>query len=229
MHPAISVALGLTTALAWSWPLTAAEKRAPAPAAPAQAEAAGREPVAASRLPDRLDKGDKVEFSIEEDPVKSGGPQELIVLPLGDINFPVSRNSDLLIPIRAAGKTIDEVKASLKAKLDADYYQNATVFLRPKEQAPRRAQVLFTGQVRTSILNLNGGETVTLFEALLRVGTTEFAHLKKVTVHRKSGAAGKPETLVLDVAAMQKGDRSKDISLQDGDLVEVPEKTLRLF
>jgi protein involved in polysaccharide export with SLBB domain len=223
--------LALLASVALVLALTARPQAADTPAAPAGATgvAAATPGDSATSRVDRLEKGDKVEFYIEEDPVRSSGPQELLVLPLGDISFPVSRNSDVVIPVKAAGRAISEVKADLKARLDADYYHDSHIFLKLKEQAPRRGQILFTGQVRTSILNLGASETISLFQAILQVGVSEFANLKKVRVHRTDPATGKREMTIVDVAAMQKGDLSKDMPLRNGDLVEVPERTFIPF
>ncbi len=177
-----------------------------------------------------LATGDKVQFFVAEDPVKGTAPLELIVSPTGDLSFPVSRgNADVLIPMNVRGKSVAQVRAELTAKLNADYYQNATVFLRVTAQTPRRGDIFFRGEVQQKILPLAAGEKLTLFEALLRVGTTEWANLKKVQLYRQAPGHAKAEPRVFDVDAMLKGDRSKDLELEDQDLVNVPTKTLRLF
>jgi protein involved in polysaccharide export with SLBB domain len=170
--------------------------------------------------------GDKVHFFIEEDPVKGVGPIELMVSPSGDINFPVSRTSDVLISVDTRGKSLARIKEELKAKLDSEYYVNATVFLRVHQQVQKAGQVLFSGQVRSNVLPIAPGETVTLFEAMIKVGYSDFANLKKVKLNRRDPATQKMEQRTFDVDAMLKGDRSKDLPLQDGDHVEVPEKKI---
>jgi hypothetical protein len=62
---------------------------------------------------------------------------------------------------------------------------------------------------------------------LTEVGTTEFANLKKVKLDRV-GADGKSQITTHDIDAVDKGDRSKDIELRDGDRVTVPESLFKL-
>ena len=178
---------------------------------------------------DQLGSGDKLQFVIEEDPATAGGtkgPTELVVGPGGEVNFPVSRDADQFISVNVRDKTLAKIKDELKSKLDADFYQNATIQLRIKEQAQKRGEILFTGQVRASVLPILPGESISLFEAMVKVGYTEFANLKKVRLHRVNPTTGKTETTIYDVDAMIKGDHSKDVHLQDGDHVEVKEKTI---
>lgn len=172
-----------------------------------------------------LEPGDKIQFFIEEDPVKGGGPVELLVSSLGDLYFPVSRNSDVVISVNVKGKTAAAVKEELKTRLDADYYQNATVFLKIFQALGRRGQVTFAGEVRQTILPIDPGQDLTLFQAILRVAPTDFARLNKVRLNRYNPATQKTDTTTHDVEVMiQKGDRSQDVKLQDGDHIVVPQK-----
>lgn len=226
------LAAGGTLAVAQVTENPAADKSAPvaasAPAAATPEVTATNAPVAPSDKPARIEilkPGDKLHFMIEEDPARSG-PQEVIVSPLGDLLFAVSRNSDVSIPISSNNKTLGAIKQELKEKLDADYYVDCHLYLKIHEQLGQKGEILFSGQVRANILPLAPGERITLFEAMLKVGYTDFANLKKVVLHRKETETGKSTSVVFNVDAMIKGDRSKDIELKDGDHIEVREKTL---
>src|SRR5437773_8442634 len=74
----------------------------------------------------KLSPMDKLSISVAQDPV-TGKPVEISVSPLGDLTVPVSRCCEDSITIRVAGKTVDEAEKELKAKLEADFYQTATV------------------------------------------------------------------------------------------------------
>jgi protein involved in polysaccharide export with SLBB domain len=216
--------IGLWLALGWAAAHGQASRLAPTNrAAPGvvAADAGG-----SARKPDQLGPGDRLQFFVQEDPVKGPGPIELLVSPVGDVSFPVSRNSDILIAINVAGKPIARIKQELKAKLDADYYWDATVFLKVSDQLQRRKQILLSGEVRSNVLSFGAGETVTLFEAIVKAGYTEFANLKKVHLNRFNSATQKTEGRVIDVDAMFKGDRTKDIPLEDGDHIEIRQKTI---
>lgn len=169
---------------------------------------------------------DKVTFRIEEDPVKSADSDTLVVSALGEIYVPVSRGFDDRLIIMANGKTVSQLTQEVEAKLQADYYKKATVRMSLIDQGRRQGQALFMGSIQGSV-PLPPGEIITLGEAVVRLGgAKEFANLKKVELHRID-----PETKteikpvqIINVDAILKGDRSKDIPLQDGDRIVVPER-----
>lgn len=174
----------------------------------------------------QLGPQDKLFYSIQEDPVKAGLPDEVYVNAQGDIHFRVSRGGEDTLTINVQGKTLAAVQLELKGKLEADYYHRATVDLKLKEQTRRVGQVLFTGSVRGNFIQLLPGETKTIFEGAYQVGLSEFANLKKVKLHRRNPQTQETESRVIDLEAIRKGDRSKDVQLQDGDRIEVPEKSI---
>lgn len=166
----------------------------------------------------QLNPMDKLSITIAQDPV-AGKPAEITISPLGDLAVPVSRCCDDVVTVNVRGKTIEDVEKEIREKLEAEYYEKATVQLRVIDATRRRGQVLLTGAVRASSVQLDPGRPKTLWEALTEAGVTEFANLKKVKIDR----AGKGVT-VHDVDAVKKGDRNKDVELQDGDRITVPEK-----
>jgi protein involved in polysaccharide export with SLBB domain len=200
--------------------LAAAEPKAPAPA-PVSTNAA------ASSVEDTYQPvpQDKFDFRIEQDPVKGLEGELLSVSALHDLQVKVSRGSDITISISTRGKTINQIKKEIKQKLDADYYQNATVHLRLRYQNDRPGRVFFTGAVKSLSIPLYPNEQKTVLKAILEVGHDNFANLKKVRLHRLNRETGKTEITTIDVQAMLDGkDRSKDVILQDEDRIEVPDR-----
>ncbi len=177
----------------------------------------------------RLMPNDRLAFRIEEDPVKSSDPTAVTVTPLGEIHFQVTRGSDMSVVINARGKTIAEVRAELKARLDADYYQNATVSLNVLNHSVQQGKVLFVGPAIMGTVPLRPGETKTLAEAIIQLGYNDFVNLKKVTVERLDPVTRQLSTIVVDVdGVIRLKDRSKDILLQDGDRVKTVNKIFNL-
>ena len=101
---------------------------------------------------------DKIKFSIEEDPIRDSDFPELIVSSLGLLNFPVSRaKGSPILPIKALGKTLDQVKAEVVALLEAEYYHKATLSIQLTSKSERYGQVLFTGSIIKGLLKLHPG------------------------------------------------------------------------
>lgn len=165
----------------------------------------------------QLSPMDKLSVAIAQDPV-AGRPVEISVSPLGDLAVPVSRCCEESIVLNVRGKTVEAVEKELKEKLEADFYKTATVQIRVIDPTRRKGQVLLRGAVRATSLQLDPGKPKTLFEALTEVSTTEYANLRKVKLDRNG------KFTEHDIEAVSKGDRSKDIELQDGDRITVPEK-----
>lgn len=164
-----------------------------------------------------LNPMDKLSISIAEDPVK-GQPIEVSVSPLGDLVVRVSRCCEDAVVVNVRGKTLDQVEKELKEKLEADFYQKATLQLRVVDQTRRRGQVFLRGAVRANSVPIDPGKPLTLWEALNQAGTTEYANFRKVKLDRNG------KITEYDIEAVNKGDRSKDVELQDGDRITVAEK-----
>lgn len=197
--------------------LIAADKKAEVKAEAPKTEAAEAAPTLAPM--------DKLLYRVEEDP--SSGSKILGVSSLGDIYFPVSMGFEYpVVAVKAKGLTMEEIKKQLQAKLEAKYYKKATVKLTLVDKTQKVGQALFLGECR-GVIQLPPGEEITLATAIAKLGPSEFANLKKVQVFRVDKATGvaSTEPIVVDVdAILNKGDRSKDIILQDEDRVKVPEK-----
>jgi protein involved in polysaccharide export with SLBB domain len=168
---------------------------------------------------------DKLTVSIEQDPVL-GRPIEISVSSLFNLEVPVSRCCETTISMNVKGKTLANVQAELKTKLEQDFYKVANVQLKlvDRERTTRLGQVWLRGAVKGNIIQIEAGKRKTLWEALTQVGTTEFAKLSKVRVDRVDPVTGETRKIFVDIEAVDKGDRAKDLELQDGDRITVAEK-----
>jgi protein involved in polysaccharide export with SLBB domain len=172
---------------------------------------------------------DKLTISIEQDPVP-GRPVEVLVSSLYNLEIPVSRCCEATISINVKGKTFAEVQSELKTKLEQEFYKVANVSLKlvDRDRNQRVGQVWLRGAVKGNIVQLEAGKRKTLWEALTQVGTTEFAKLSKVRVDRVDAVSGETKKIFVDIEAVDKGERAKDLELQDGDRVTVAEKWFNL-
>jgi protein involved in polysaccharide export with SLBB domain len=169
---------------------------------------------------------DRMYLRIEEDPAESIEPSLVTVTALGEASFPVSRGFDTVITLTVRGKTLGEVKAELKARLDADYYQDAHLNLQLVSQSQRMGKAQIYGAFR-GVVQLPPLDPKTVTDALIEGGYPDYANLKKVTIHRLDPLTKKDKPIVVDVQRiLDTGDRSADVPLQDGDRIEVVEKTI---
>ena len=206
-----------------------------APAAPAAPSAAGSpapvEGLLNGYVPDdtyKLRVGDTVSFQILEDQIwdPQNAPKYLVVQDSGEIEaLYIGR-------VMAVGKTCKQLAAEIKAALEKDYYQQATVVISMNVASPILGRVYVWGQVHNQGgLDIRVNENLTAGQAIMRAGgLADFANEKKVKVIRSpNGAdAGKPtQTFVLDMQQiLDKGKTEKDIVLQPGDLIIVPSRLI---
>jgi protein involved in polysaccharide export with SLBB domain len=178
----------------------------------------------------QLAAGDRLTFQVEEDPSKQREPTELPVLQIGDVEFPVSRDDrSVTIPLSVIGKTLAQVKSELKTALEEDYYMKATVKLSVADANQPRGQVAFWGAVR-GLLRLDPNKSMTVSDGILQLGWDQmYANLKKVEVVRTDPITKEKKTIIVNVQAiLDKNGSAKDVLLQDGDRVHVPDKSLIL-
>lgn len=172
----------------------------------------------------KLEKHDKVLYRVEEDP--SSGSKVVGISALGKAQVPVSMAfEDTVVTVDAAGKTLDELAEAIKAQLEGKYYKKATVKLTLVDKAQKIGQAIFMGETR-GVVQIVPGEEITVATAIAKLGSSEFANLKKVELFRVDKSTGKQlDKQIIDVeTVLKKGDRTKDVILQDEDRVNVPEK-----
>jgi hypothetical protein len=172
-----------------------------------------------------LRTGDRLRFRIEEDPAIGREPILVAVNSVGEASFPVSRESDIRVTLPVRGKTLKQVKEQLSARLLEDYYHRATVELNLEDKTVTPGKVQFFGEMRGTVPMLPDQAPLYLSEQVLQMGVPDFADLRRVKVHRMDPVTQMPQVIEVDVRAIIKGgQRAKDLLLQDGDRVEVPQK-----
>jgi len=169
----------------------------------------------------KLAIGDHLSFRIIED---QDDPKDLLVTDSGEIEVPwLGRYS-------AVGKTCKEVATELKARLEEKYYYHATVVISVDAKLTR-GLVYLVGPLRSpGPLELPKDETLTLSKAILRAGGfMDLADQKHVRVTRdgKSGVSDRQVFIVNVYQILNQGETDKDMILQPGDLIYVPERLLR--
>lgn len=125
--------------------------------------------------------------------------------------------------IKAGGQTLRALEAELKKQLADGYLKNPQVGV--AIETYRSQRILVMGEVRQPGEYQLSGE-MTLLSALVRAGsTTSTASHEALVVRapRKGATPGAaPETIHVDLDKLQAGDLSMNLSLQDGDTVNIP-------
>lgn len=170
----------------------------------------------------KLAIGDRLSFRIIED---EEDPKPLVVTDSGELEVPYIGR------FAALGKTCRELAQALKVELEKDYYYQATVVLAIDLMAKSRGKVYLVGPVRMpGPQEIPSDEVLTLSKAILRAGGfNDFADKRHVKVTRKAGPDRRDEqTFTVDVSEiLEKGKMAKDLPLQPGDLIYVPERLVR--
>ncbi|MGD0261299.1 MAG: polysaccharide biosynthesis/export family protein [Verrucomicrobiota bacterium] len=176
----------------------------------------------------RLAIGDKLSFRIMEDledPKEALEPKPLFVTDSGDIEIPYIGR------VPAENKTCKQLARELKTALEKEYYYQATVILSVDFMTKSRGRVYLVGPVRVpGPQEIPSDEVLTLSKAILRAGGfSDYADRQNVKVTRKaSGAESEKKTFSVDVAEIfDKGKVERDLPLEPGDLIYVPERLIR--
>jgi polysaccharide export outer membrane protein len=138
------------------------------------------------------------------------------VNPNGNINYP------LLGPIAVAGLTATEAQEKLTKLLGKDYLVDPRVTVSVESSSTQR--VIIIGQVKSpGSFEIPPNETLTILQLIARAGGfTDLAATGKITVIR--GEGNKQKKILVNVPdIIRSGDKSKDIALEPGDIVSVPE------
>ncbi|MBU6411433.1 MAG: polysaccharide export protein [Verrucomicrobia bacterium] len=164
----------------------------------------------------KLGPGDQVLYQVVED---QDSPTNLTITDSGDLDVPYYGL------VHAAGKTCRQLAEEIKGLLQQKLYYRATVViaLAVANKAWVAGKVYVTGQVRQpGGYEIKAGEKMTVSKAILDAGGfSDFSDKKHVRLIRKT-AAGQ-ETFVVNVLDVWKGQLNKDLAVQPGDLVVVPQ------
>ncbi len=184
---------------------------------------------------------DRLVYEVKEDPVPPASGQDVarfIVTPLGEVRFPVSRGYGDYVVVKVLNRTIDEVRKDIEEKLEKDYYQAASVYLKlestmsAETAAQRTGRVFFYGETKGTLPIPPGGK-LNLCDALIQLGWSDWAKLNAVKIYRLDAQSGERNTIVFNAEAILKPDKRKpvppDFELQDEDRVQIEEASFKFF
>jgi polysaccharide export outer membrane protein len=170
----------------------------------------------------RLGIGDRVSFRIVEDRRE---PIGLIVTESGEMEVP------LIGRVLATNKTCKQLAREIKPLLEKEYFHQATVIIGLDSIGTKsRGKIYITGQVRSQGgMDIQPDEVLTVSKAILKAGgLADFANKKKVKlIRKKPGEPNATTTTFLDLGEiLDKGRIEKDVILEPGDLIVVPERLI---
>lgn len=170
----------------------------------------------------RLAIGDQLTFQIIED---EDDPVHLAVTDSGEVQVPYIGR----YPV--TGKTCKELARDLKVELEKKYYRQATVIIAVDAKPKSRGKIYLVGAIGSpGSQEIASDEVLTVSRAILRAGgLSGFADGKNVKITRGTGTGpdGKKTFVVNVVQIYENGKTEKDLQLQPGDLIYVPEKMIR--
>jgi polysaccharide export outer membrane protein len=166
--------------------------------------------------------GDVLSFRIVED---EDDPRTMVVTDSGDLEVPYIGR------FPAENRTCKQLAGELKAALEKEYYYQATVIIAVNTMTKSRGKVYLVGAVHgPGPEDLPSDEVLTLSKAVLRAGGfNDFADRKHVKITREGGPGQSAKTtLIVDVGQIfDEGKTEKDVALQSGDLIYIPERLIR--
>lgn len=169
----------------------------------------------------KLAIGDRLSFRIVED---EEDPKPLFVTDSGDLEVPYVGRFPVI------GKSCKELAQALKKELERQYYYQATVIVAVDVMTKSRGKVYLVGPVRSpGPQEIPSDEVLTLSKAILRAGGFgDFADKKNVKVTRKATTGSGDQQFTINVAEiLEKGVRGSDLPLEAGDLIYIPERSIR--
>ena len=120
-----------------------------------------------------------------------------------------------------AGLSLAEAQDKITALLKKDYLKNPQVRIEVDQFKAR--SVLMTGEVRTQGKLTLPGTTMSLLEALALAGSaTQNASNEVLIMHPPKPGEKAPDPIVVNRRDLELGKAGRDITLQDGDIVNVP-------
>jgi len=124
--------------------------------------------------------------------------------------------------VGAAGLTIEDLRKRITEALQKDWIKNPQVLVGVEQYKAR--SVLVTGAVRAPQRVTLTGLTMSLLEALTLAGSPTSSAANEVTVVRAPKPGQKePETITVDRRDLEVGRAGRDVVLEDGDIINVPE------
>ena len=195
---------------------------------------AGALPLPAAAQEFRIRTGDSLQIEVLEDPSLN---RSVLVLPDGSIDFPLAGT------VRAAGRTVDELRSALSGSLAENFAAEPTVFVSvgqlaqapeappppPPSEAPT-IDVFVTGEVAAP-----GRKAVPPGTTILQIvaeagGLTRFAAENRIQLRRTDAHSGRARIYLYDYDATgRRASIPGGTPLAAGDVVVVPERRLFEF
>ncbi|WP_223163161.1 polysaccharide biosynthesis/export family protein [Roseivivax sediminis] len=189
--------------------------------------------LAASQSEYRIQRGDTVTVEVLEDPSLN---RSVTVLPDGRISFPWAGS------VPAAGRTIAELGAAITSAIAPNFNEQPSVFVgvepappAPPTPAPPPAppepdpviSIYIMGEVQASG-EIEVAPGTTFLQALAQSGgLTPFAATKRVQLRRTDPLTFAQNVYTINYRALTRGAAlQRDIALQEGDVILVPERGL---
>jgi len=198
-------------------PVRGVSRPAEAPVEPAIPSAVPHVGGVTVPLNSKLTAGDTISVEIEEDhdPLLT-----TIVTDTGEVEL------NGLGRVYVAGRTTTEAAAFVATYLKQKYYHQATVKIGIRTKAigagARPFKVVISGKVgRPGPQYFTAANPLKLTEAVIVAGTTLYSELRKIRLTR-----GGQSTEYNVEKIMKEGRTDLDVSLQDGDVIYVPPKTI---
>jgi polysaccharide export outer membrane protein len=177
----------------------------------------------------QIKSGDVLQIEVLEDPSLN---REVLILPSGEFNFPFAGT------VNAGGRTLGQVQSAIASGIASNFAGPPNVFVSVRslrEVQPSRGG----GKARVNIdiyllgeVNSPGTKTVTPGTTFLQAlaqsgGFSQFAAKKRIQLRRSNKATGEQTLIKINYRALANGAALKrDVILQDGDVILVPERRL---
>lgn len=174
----------------------------------------------------RVRAGDTIIVEVLEDNALN---RSTVVLPDGRISFPFAGS------VTAAGRTVSEIKDAITAGISSNFANEPNVFVsvQPGQRiatgpaAPATMNIYFMGEVNSPGVQPLPRNTTLLQALALSGGLTRFAATKRIQLRRTDPRTGEQQISKINYRALSDGAvMTRDIILQDGDVILVPERRL---
>lgn len=172
----------------------------------------------------RIQPGDTLQLEVLEDASLN---RTLLVLPDGSVTVP------MIGSIKAAGRTVDDLRAAVAQGLAPSFANKPTVYLSVGSVAPPSTTgttgptitIYAMGEVgKPGQIEVPSGSTV-LQALAMSGGLTNFAATKRIELLRQD-SAGHQQVYFYNYKALSTGEAQPAMTLKSGDVIVVPQRRL---
>lgn len=178
----------------------------------------------------KIKSGDVLQIEVLEDPSLN---REVLVLPSGEFSFPFAGT------VRAGRRTVGQVQSAIASGIASNFAGPPNVFvsvrsLRPKEPfvargpaEPVTMDIYLLGEVNSPGTKAVAPGTTFLQALAQSGGFSQFAARKRIQLRRTNAATGEQTLIKINYRALANGATLKrDVVLQEGDVILIPERRL---